>query len=561
MYLGSSRGTLRSSLWDGVRGVTVFNHSLTMWDEFQTAAERAARDRARRVVLNAIGYEGQEPSIQQPPPHFDEQAQYLLFYGIVPFIAWCIRSCFAIVFLVTISIGTYAFIWKLSMKGLDVQSHPIYFDYSPLSTGGLMIPTGVVDLRSIRRAPWIHSCDIESSQHSHHSSQHFEYACINSDNEEKTYRVGGGDEMSNKISIEKGVLEPGKRYFFELSLTLPESNMNKQLGIFMVHVALRSGDRSLLALSKQHSLLPYESVFVSLVRKTIYILPLAMGILSETRTITLHAFDKYSDANIKMPVLLVEVSLEVPNSEAFPATMRTIQIQSAELRYGKETNPIQAIIRKWHYLCAIIGISVIFLFYVWIVLKFLRRQAAKHRAETHPYGSLFGSDDESDDLCNNNDQWSGVDIEILDDDENDSGVWEPIDAKGRKTKNEKKSAPHDHVVSDDDDHDDDDESVSMKQNKPLSNDEFDAFLNFVGKGQRGESTVPPPVNQGESATVMDEPLFAKKSSHDNKEKRVDSQFNVKNGANSRIKDELKMADMVMRGQSKLDTCSDRDDRD
>jgi hypothetical protein len=519
--------------------------------------------------LNAIGYEGQEPSIQQPP-HYDEQAQYLLFYGIFPFIAWCIRSCFAIVFLIAISVGTYALLWKAIMHGLDVQSHPIYFDYSPLSTGGPMIPTGVVDLRSIRRAPWIHSCDVESSSHHyHHSSQQAEYACINSDNEEKTYRVGGGDEMGNKISIEKAVLEPGKKYFFELSLTMPESNINKQLGIFMVNVALRSGDRSLLALSKQHSLLPFESLFVSLVRKTIYILPLASGILSETKTITLHVFDKYSDANINKPVSLVEVSINVPNSEAFPATMQSIQIQSAELRYGKEMNPIQAIIRKWHYLCAIIGISVIFVSYVWIVLKFLRRRAAKQRAETHPYGSLFGSDDDTDDdgLASNDDRWSGVDIEILDDDENDSGVWEPIDANGRKTTNEnddqqKKSAPNDHVVSDDD-HDDDDESVSMKQNKrppSMYEDEWDAFLNFVGKERGEESTAPHP---GERATVMDEPLFAEKSSHDNKEKRVHSKFDVENGASSRIKEELKMADMVMRGHSKLDTftCLDRDNRD
>jgi hypothetical protein len=538
-----------------------------MWDEFQTAAEQAARDRARRVVLNAIGYEGQEPSIQQPP-HYDEQAQYLLFYGIVTFIAWCIRSCFAIVFLIAISIGTYASLWKAIMHGLDVQSHPIYFDYSPLSTGGPMIPKGVADLRSIRRAPWIHSCDVESSSHDHYSSQQVEYACINSVNEEKTYRVGGGDEMGNKIGIEKVVLEPGRRYFFELSLTLPESDINKQLGIFMVNVALRSVDRSLLALSKQHSLLPFESLLVSLVRKTIYILPLASGILSETKTITLNAFDKYSDANIKKPVSLVEVSIDVPNSEAFPATMRSIQIQSAELRYGKEMNPIQAIIRKWHYLCAIIGISVIFLSYVWILLKFLRRRAAKHRAETHPYGSLFGSDDDTDDgLASNDDRWSGVDIEILDDDENDSGVWEPIDANGRKTTNEnddeqKNSAPNDHVVSDDD-HDDDDESVSMKQNKPppsMDEGEWDAFLNFVGKERGEESTAPPLVKQGESATVMDEPLFPEKSSHDNKEKRVHSKFDVENGASSRIKEELKMADMLMRGYSKLDTCSDRDDQ-
>jgi len=217
------------------------------------------------------------------------------------------------------------------MRGLDVQSHNIFFDYSP-SPGEPIMPTGIVDLRSTRSAPWVHSCADSLDQ-----SSSSEYVCVNSNNE-ITYRVRG--EQDGKVS-ENAVLESGKRYFFELALTMPESDVNKQLGVFMVKVELKSADRSLLALSKQHSLLPFESAFVALFRKTMVILPLASGILSETRTITLHAFDQYRDANDKKPVSLVEVSLGIPNPAAYPATAQSIQIQSAELRYGKEMSAIQ----------------------------------------------------------------------------------------------------------------------------------------------------------------------------------------------------------------------------
>ena len=124
-----------------------------MWYEFERAAEGAARDRARRAVLNAIGCEEERP----PPPRFDEQAHFWFFYGVVPFIAWVAKACSLICVLLAMSIGTYAAIRGLIMRGLDVQSRIIFFDYSP-SPGEPMMPTGIVDLRSTRNSPWVHSC-------------------------------------------------------------------------------------------------------------------------------------------------------------------------------------------------------------------------------------------------------------------------------------------------------------------------------------------------------------------------------------------------------------------
>ncbi|KAL3800535.1 hypothetical protein ACHAW5_001994 [Stephanodiscus triporus] len=489
-----------------------------MWCEFERGAERAARDRARRAVLNAIGFEEQLP----PPPRFDEQAHFWFFYGVVPLIKWVAKAFSLICFLLAISIGTYAVIRGVIMRGLDVQTRQIFFDYSP-APGELMMPTGIVDLRSTRRAPWVHSCT-ESVE----NSSPVEYACIDGDNE-ITYRVGG--EQDGNVS-ENAVLESGKRYFFELALTLPESDVNKQLGVFMVKVELRSADRSLLAFSKQHSLLPFESAFVSLFRKSMVIMPLACGFLSETRTITLHAFDQYRDANDKKTVSLVEVSLGVPNPTAFPASVQSIQIQSAELRYGKEMNAIQAFCRNWQYLCAVIGTAALFLGYALVALSILNRQAERHRWDTQPYAHFFDSDeDESGDNAGSasQDRWMGADIEILDDDEDDSSAWGPIESNEKKTKEHEEK----NFVSDDD------ESVSAKQKKIR---EVESMTASLGK-------------LGENEAIMDEPLLAEMP-HGKEKRRLGRSDEVcindmdSRNKSAQKKEEQHLADMVMNGHSK-----------
>jgi seipin len=205
----------------------------------------------------------------------------------------------------------------------------------------------------MKNSPWSHHlCGEESTYQS--SSPSGEYACASNDHETISYSVG---EEKNESVVENPILAPGQRYFFELVLTLPESDINKQLGVFMVKVELRSVDRTLLASSKQHSMLPYESSIVTLFRKTMLILPLAFGLMSETKSVTLLLFDHYTDISDKKPVSLVEVTLGVPNPAAFPTTLQTIQIHSAELRYGKEMNAIQSLLRHWQYLFAIIVIS------------------------------------------------------------------------------------------------------------------------------------------------------------------------------------------------------------
>ncbi len=407
------------------------------------------------------------------------------------------------------------------MRGLDVKSRRVYFDYSPgggASNKGM--PTALVDLRSMKNAPWSHNCGGYLTDQSPSSSTPGEYSCLSNDVETSSNSVG--DENNDTVG-ENTILAPGQRYFFELVLTLPESDINKQLGVFMVKVELLSADRSLLAASKQHSMLPYESSIVTLFRKTMLILPLVFGLMSETRTITLLAFDHYTGRRGEKPISLVEITLGVPNPALFPITLQTIQIHSAELRYGKEMNVIQAFLRRWQYSCAIILISALFFSFVSII----SRRAQRRRWE-EPYADFFDSvDDETADILftSSHDRWMGADIEILEESENDSNIWEPIvsnENKAKTTPVENVSVPS-NLVSDD-------ESSAFRQRQSYEQKK----CTKLSSGELGTNSTP--TNQ--------EPLIATTPT-DNEQRNHEM---VDKTSSSQKNEEQHLADMVMKGQ-------------
>ena len=505
-----------------------FQHEI--WQEF----ERAATENARRAMLHAIGYEEMTYQREQhgppslpPPPRFDEQVHYWFSSIVMPFIVWVIKTCLFLFFLLLLSISIYSILWGTIMRGLDVKSRRVYFDYSPGGSGNNVMPTAILDLRSMKNAPWSHHlCGDELACQS--SSPIGEYACDSNDHESITNSVG---EENNETVVENPILAPGQRYFIELVLTLPESEINKQLGVFMVKVDLRSADRTLLASSKQHSMLPYESSIVTLFRKTMLILPLAFGLMSETRTVTLLSFDHYMDISDKKPVSLVEVTLGVPNPAAFPTTLQTIQIHSAELRYGKEMNAIQAFLRHWQYLFAVIVISALFLGLLSMILSILNRRAQIRRWNEEPYADFFDSvDDEASDILNtsSHNRWMGADIEILDDSENDSNAWEPIVPNEKATKKGTPSPPAenlpvpDNLVSDD-------ESSPPRERKSEIQESGSIFHGELGTN---------------STAARQEPLFDTTLTDNEQRSNEGEDAN----SYSQRQEEEYLADMVMKGQ-------------
>ena len=536
-----------------------------MWHEFEQAAERAAANRARRAMLTAIGYDGDQFHQQHVPPmapRLDEQLRYFFFSNILPFIIWIIKACLLLLLIFVLSIATYGLIWSSIMSGLNVKSHPVFFDYSHNNNEqevAVTMPTGIVDMRSIKSAPWMHACEMrgETNDIIPTASEH---ECINNNANIMSYYTAGEKASSDSI------LAPGQRYFFELTLTLPESEINKQLGVFMVNVDLRSTDRTLLASSKQSSMLPFESTIVSLFRKTMLILPLASGLISETRSITLLCFDHYIDTNNKKPMTIVEVSLRLPNPSAFPATLQSLQIQSADIRYGKEMKAIQALLRNWQYSCACCGVVVLFLVYVWIALFILNRRARIYRWNTQPYADFFSETTVHDDSAQNdnnsnsdskNDRWMGVDIEILSEDDPDA--WEPlVSSKENKSdeKNEKgdghmrkeKHASADNLVSDDDNDNCEEEAEEEEKSKPTST----AFP--LGKLANNETVIgheplfpTSKVNNGDTTTTEHKSGDSNEKGYGESNKTPDKGKTL----SPQEKEERDMANMVMNGKFRL----------
>ena len=387
-------------------------------------AARAAAEHAERTAihrLNKMIQNNSDESTQHNRIRYDEFFRQMFVENFFPFVIWCLELILSTLVLVVLSVASYLAVYNwVVMRGLEVQSRPIYFDYNPPSP-----PIGIVDLRSTKRAPWAYSC----------SCTHDKFCAVDGERTKGTTEASSFND-ENKV-VKTGcdaedsfhpILRRDQKYFFEISLTLPESEINKRLGIFMVDIDLLSRDKQLLASSKQSSMLPFESNMVELFRKLSILLPLSTGLLAESRTVTLLSFDNYVDLSAEQSLSYVEVTLGVPKPASFSSSLHSIQIQSSMLRYGKEMSPIQEFFRSMRWPCAFLGTMFFFMIYVYSTLMIIwRRRYARIKLDAQPYADFFSYDGSAPNNSNTEpDRWMGADIEILEEDCDNSGLWEPL---------------------------------------------------------------------------------------------------------------------------------------
>ncbi len=479
-------------------------------------AERAAMYRLQKMIQDNDENEDDE-HIDSNAVRFDEILRGFFVDNLLPLIIWLVELTICITILAILSVSTYAALYNwVIMRGLEVQSRPIFFDYNPGIQGQShpLPPIGRVNLRSSKRAPWAYSCSATDDSF-----------CVIDDESIKFCT----DDETAKAECQKKkeedhhhpILSPDQRYFFEITLTMPESEINKQLGVFMITVDLRSSDTQLLASSKQSSMLPFESYMIAIFRKLSVLFPLSAGLLAETRTITLLAFDNYVDVSAKQSLSYVEVTLGVPNPASFSSSLQSIQIQSSKLRYGKEMSPIQEFVRSMRWPCALLGTMFFFIVYVYVALTIWRRRAATRRWNAQPYADFF-SDGGS--ALNNpetgHDGWTGEDIEILEEEFDDAENWEPLNQQSSPSgqRSEKKGST-DQIISDEED--------------SVSSIDLDAVQKSAKVEDAGKSNFP----------------FGKIASN----KAVKGRTNVFLDKNpSREEEEKSLADMVMKGYSKYE---------
>jgi hypothetical protein len=91
-------------------------------------------------------------------------------------------------------------------------------------------------------------------------------------------------------------------HYIEVELEVPESEHNKNLGMFGVWVQLQSSNRTLLASSIRTVRMPHESKWISVVRKAICIVPLMLGALQENRRVLVPSFRFFVESD-RLPLV------------------------------------------------------------------------------------------------------------------------------------------------------------------------------------------------------------------------------------------------------------------
>ena len=113
------------------------------------------------------------------------------------------------------------------------------------------------------------------------------------------------EPTTKSTNQQQHILQIHQPYFFDVALTLPETDINRELGIFMVEIDLKTSNHNknqdntsqiVLASSSRLSMLPYESSYLSLARQTLFIIPYLLGAIPQARTVVVKCFDKYFEA-------------------------------------------------------------------------------------------------------------------------------------------------------------------------------------------------------------------------------------------------------------------------
>ena len=218
------------------------------------------------------------PQVFEHPAHAVEGA----FIGIVPFL----KKSFIVLVMATMmllsSLATYGLFYLTVMPGLRVVE-PLYFDYSGTSRHPAPICTQE-DVNNcpqlVPEGPWA-VADL--------FSKHTQWDPFRSD-------------VTPKPLTDKRILNEGKAYNLEVHLDLPESEINRMSGMFGVLVELQSSQGEKLAVSTRAARLPHESLWLSTIRKCIWLVPLMIGAAEESRRVIVPSFRHFVESS-DMPLV------------------------------------------------------------------------------------------------------------------------------------------------------------------------------------------------------------------------------------------------------------------
>ncbi|KAK4016626.1 seipin isoform X2 [Daphnia magna] len=149
------------------------------------------------------------------------------------------------------------------------------------------------------------------------------------------------------LTNQRQLLQSNQPYNIILDLELPESEANKQLGMFMVQLTLTGKNGKFIAASKRSAMLRYKSWILHFLGTVMFSPAMLLGpVMEEKQTLKVEMFSEFLEAPDN-PVTNVRVEIE----------SRWLQLYSAKLRIQAEFMGLRYFMFYWPTLSATIGIS------------------------------------------------------------------------------------------------------------------------------------------------------------------------------------------------------------
>lgn len=95
------------------------------------------------------------------------------------------------------------------------------------------------------------------------------------------------------------LLSADQEYSVSVSLDMPESEVNRQLGMFMVNISFISSSGQVISSSGRHLMLRYHSQLVRYMSTLFYWLPLVLGFSEERQVLGSEICGSYIDHSVR----------------------------------------------------------------------------------------------------------------------------------------------------------------------------------------------------------------------------------------------------------------------
>jgi len=430
--------------------------------------EPTLRSLLLRVATNALS---PSPPPPPPPPHHHHhhphhsESRYE-FKGIIPYIKQTIFLFSLIATLNLTSVGMYCIFYQVVMPPKYINQ-PLYFDYGSVGSKKSVHDIAQEALLQNVNCACEKECPASVSKKSVESSMLTAVATTNLMQDHQWTPCTSSSVTSSSSSPPQHVLKPNKPHFIDLSLTLPSSSVNSNIGIFTIETSLHtSSSGETLAISRRSSMLPYRSNIVEVLEKGLWFQVFyVLGVWKEEREVTLDCFNHFVEV-LDQPLTMVQVKLSLPPSTSSPTS--PLQITSAQLKIGKECNIFQRFLKTWFFTCAFFGSSMFFGIQ-WCLFWMVRfcwddycgrlRENSRRRQEEGGYASGRGRSSEGGGYANH-------EFEPLHEEEVDDSDFIPlsedpvlVEEDGEEEEDDASKEPVDeNDKKDDDDNDDDDGS-------------------------------------------------------------------------------------------------------